>query len=289
MVTEETRWEHWAWWVQLSLVCYRSSELHSNNAELCQISPIILCLSVLQLENLFKDFDQPIRIELTFIEPAADPDKTEIAFMSFAASKTESVQLPVEDQLDYLRSLNTSNITIKDLVVHWDGRWRWKPAQLPQSWSCKSSASSPGIYPCFLCLTGPDLYVSSKETVCPRNSLCINALGSYTCVCRHGYYNVSSFVKPPVASRLVCNGKASNCLFTCDGSVFMVSACQIKIVVILWLGLLSVDKIRKYCLTALTSLFKDDTKRAVNRGTSRKLGENKKNHVGSPNKYLMQN
>lgn len=103
--------------VEFSLLC-----LQKDTPTMLQISSIILCLSVLQLENLFKDFDQPIRIELAFIEPAADPDKTEITFMSFAAAKTESVPLPVEDQLDYIRSLNTSSITIKDLVVHWDGR-----------------------------------------------------------------------------------------------------------------------------------------------------------------------
>lgn len=83
---------------------------------------VCVCVSVLQLENLFKDFDEPIRIELATVEPADDPDKTEIAFMSFAASKTENVPLPVEDQLDYIRSLNTSNITVTDLVINWDGR-----------------------------------------------------------------------------------------------------------------------------------------------------------------------
>lgn len=60
---------------------------------------------------------------------------------------------------------------------------------------------------CFDCFSGPDLCVSSKQTLCPRNSLCINTLGSYTCVCQHGYYDVSSVIEPPVTSHPVCNGK----------------------------------------------------------------------------------
>ncbi|XP_035537038.1 uncharacterized protein LOC118342556 [Morone saxatilis] len=135
-----------------------------------------------KLQKLLKDFDQPTRIELATVEPADEPDKTEILFMSFDASKTEEdVPLPVKDQLDYIHSLNTTNITVKDGVIHWDG---------------------------------PDLCASSSQTLCPRNSLCINTLGSYTCVCRHGYYNVSSFFEPPVASHPVCNEKGifSQCL-----------------------------------------------------------------------------
>lgn len=63
------------------------------------------------------------------------------------------------------------------------------------------------LYICFDCLSGPDLCASSKQTLCPHNSLCINTLGSYTCVCQHGYYDVSSVIEPPVASHPICNGK----------------------------------------------------------------------------------
>lgn len=83
---------------------------------------ICVCVCLLQLENLLKDFDQPIRIELATLEPAGEPDKTEIVFMSFDATKTDDVPLPVEDQLNYIRSLNTSNIAVTDFVIHWDGR-----------------------------------------------------------------------------------------------------------------------------------------------------------------------
>lgn len=60
----------------------------------------------------------------------------------------------------------------------------------------------------FVYLSGPDLCASAEHALCPRNSLCINTLGSYTCVCQHGYYDVSSFIKSPVASHPVCNGEA---------------------------------------------------------------------------------
>lgn len=82
-----------------------------------------VCACAFQLQGLLKDFDQPARIELATFEPAEEPDKTEILFMSFDASKTEEdLPLPVEDQLDYIRSLNATNITIRDGVIHWDGR-----------------------------------------------------------------------------------------------------------------------------------------------------------------------
>lgn len=64
------------------------------------------------------------------------------------------------------------------------------------------------LFVLFIHLTGPDLCTSATETLCPRNSLCINTLGSYSCVCQHGHYDVSSFIKPPVASHPACNGEA---------------------------------------------------------------------------------
>ncbi|XP_038594782.1 uncharacterized protein LOC119918224 isoform X1 [Micropterus salmoides] len=135
-----------------------------------------------KLQKLLKDFDQPVRIEVATFEPADHKDKTEILFLSFDASNTdEDVPLPAEDQLDYIRSLKATNVTVADGVIHWDG---------------------------------PDLCAFSKQTLCPRNSLCINTLGSYTCVCQHGYYDVSSVIVPPVASHPVCSerGLISQCL-----------------------------------------------------------------------------
>ncbi|XP_071330885.1 uncharacterized protein [Trachinotus anak] len=135
-----------------------------------------------KLQELLKDFDQPIRVEVATFEPAEEPDKTEVLFMSFDASKTEEdVPLPIEDLLDYIRSLNATNITVTDGVIHWDGH---------------------------------DLCASFKHTLCSRNSLCINTLGSFTCVCQHGYYDVSPVIQPAVASHPICNEKGlfSQCL-----------------------------------------------------------------------------
>ncbi len=82
---------------------------------------MFVCVS--QLQKLLEDFDPPARIELATFVPADQPDKTEILFMSFdASSSDEDVPLPVEDQLDYIRSLNTTNVTVLDGVIYWDGR-----------------------------------------------------------------------------------------------------------------------------------------------------------------------
>lgn len=53
---------------------------------------------------------------------------------------------------------------------------------------------------------GHDMCASFKHTVCPRNSLCINTLGSFTCVCQHGHYDVSLVIEPRLASNPICNG-----------------------------------------------------------------------------------
>ncbi|XP_029317746.1 uncharacterized protein LOC115028247 isoform X2 [Cottoperca gobio] len=133
-------------------------------------------------KELLKDFSQPARVELSTIEPAIDPDETAVLFDTFDATNTkEDVPLLVEDQLEHIRSLNTENISIRDGVIHWDG---------------------------------PDLCGSFKQTLCDRNSLCINTLGSYTCVCRHGFYDGSSVFEPVATSHPVCNEKGliSRCL-----------------------------------------------------------------------------
>ncbi|XP_068163619.1 uncharacterized protein [Antennarius striatus] len=134
-----------------------------------------------KLQDLLEGFGPPVRIEVTSLVPADEPDKTEILFMSFDASQTEGVPLPAEDQLDYIRSLNATDVFVTDRVIHWNG---------------------------------PDLCTSPQQPLCPRNSLCINSLGSYLCVCQHGYYDVSSIIESPAASRPVCNenGLFSLCL-----------------------------------------------------------------------------
>lgn len=72
---------------------------------------------------MLNDFHPPARVELVAIKPAGEPDKTDILFMSFDASKTEEdVPLPVEDQLDYIHSLNTDHMTVTDGLIYWEGR-----------------------------------------------------------------------------------------------------------------------------------------------------------------------
>lgn len=63
-----------------------------------------------------------------------------------------------------------------------------------------------------LLFSGPDLCAFSIQSLCPRNSLCINTPGSYTCVCQQGYYDVSSIIKP-VAPHPVCNGKLARLIW----------------------------------------------------------------------------
>lgn len=75
------------------------------------------------MQELFRDFDQPVRIQLARFEPADEPDKTQIHFMSFDASTTEDIPVPAEAQLDYIRSLNMANVSVADGLIHWDGKW----------------------------------------------------------------------------------------------------------------------------------------------------------------------
>lgn len=92
---------------------------------------LLLLTCPLQLQELLIGFDQPVRVELATFEPAFEPDKTEFLLMSFDASeKTEdSVPLLAVDQMDYIRSLNTTDITVRDGVIHWSGEW-WNSANV---------------------------------------------------------------------------------------------------------------------------------------------------------------
>ncbi|XP_041637324.1 uncharacterized protein LOC121505835 [Cheilinus undulatus] len=135
-----------------------------------------------RLQELLQDFSHPARVEITTFEPADKPDQMEVLFMSFNASKSdEDVPLSVEDQLEYIHSLNTTNFSVTDGVIHWDG---------------------------------PDLCASSKHKLCPHHSLCINTLGSFICICQHGFYDVSSVIKPRAGLHPQCNEKGlfSQCL-----------------------------------------------------------------------------
>uniref|UniRef100_A0A8C7X6I2 Uncharacterized protein n=1 Tax=Oryzias sinensis TaxID=183150 RepID=A0A8C7X6I2_9TELE len=133
-----------------------------------------------KMQELLKDFAQPVQVELESFEAADDPH-TEIWFQSFDASRPEKVLLPVSDQLHHIESLNDPNITVKNGVIYWDA---------------------------------PDLCASSEHHFCPPHSLCINTLGSFSCVCRQGYHDVSSVTLPAAALRPVCKegGFFSQCL-----------------------------------------------------------------------------
>ncbi|KAM9704970.1 uncharacterized protein ACNS7B_001363 isoform 1-T1 [Menidia menidia] len=135
-----------------------------------------------ELKELLKDFHQPAHIDLDFFELANEPDKTEILLQFYDASKSkENVPLPVNDVMDYLNSLNNPNISIKKGVVYWEGL---------------------------------AMCASSKQPLCPLNSLCINTLGSHLCVCKLGYYDVGAITDPNAASQPVCKerGLFSQCL-----------------------------------------------------------------------------
>lgn len=74
----------------------------------------------LQLQNLLRDFKQPVRVEVSNVEPADRPNNTEIEFMTFDVSQTEHLLLPAEQQLEYIRLLNDSSIQITDSGIYWD-------------------------------------------------------------------------------------------------------------------------------------------------------------------------
>lgn len=83
-------------------------------------------------------------------------------------------------------------------------------------------------FPVVFLFSGPDLCAFSIQSLCPRNSQCINTPGPYTCVCQQGYYDVSSFIKP-VASHPVCNGKLTRLIWR--STPFL---CSVEFVSPLW-------------------------------------------------------
>ncbi|XP_029901587.1 uncharacterized protein LOC115355077 isoform X2 [Myripristis murdjan] len=128
-----------------------------------------------KVQQMLGGFHRAARVQLGAVQPLDEDGRTQIVLKSFDASVTDAdVPLPVADQLDHIQSLQLPNITVSHGVVSWDG---------------------------------PDECASSKQSVCPSDSLCINTLGSYMCVCRHGYYDVASAIVPSVASPPVCSKK----------------------------------------------------------------------------------
>ncbi|XP_077401021.1 uncharacterized protein LOC144035305 [Vanacampus margaritifer] len=124
----------------------------------------------------------PIRAEVTSMEPATAMNKTLVQLMLFDAShKDDDMPLPVMFHMDYIKSRDNANVSVRGRVLHWDG---------------------------------PDLCAASAHTLCPQNSQCINTLGSFHCACNSGYYDVSAVLQPPVPSHPLCNEKGifSQCL-----------------------------------------------------------------------------
>ncbi|XP_054609684.1 uncharacterized protein LOC129168434 isoform X2 [Dunckerocampus dactyliophorus] len=135
------------------------------------------------LEELLSNFHPAVRVELASVEPAAEPSKTEVLLMLFDAAQQEDyMPLPVQHHMDYIESLHSTNVSIRDGVLYWDG---------------------------------PDLCALYAQS-CPQNAQCINTLGSYHCACNTGYYDVSAVLQPPAPSQRICNEKGlfSQCLDT---------------------------------------------------------------------------
>lgn len=74
----------------------------------------------LQLQSLLQDFKPSVHVEVSSVEPAAHPNQTEIVFMTFDVSQTEHLLLPADEQLEYIRLRNESNINITDSGIYWD-------------------------------------------------------------------------------------------------------------------------------------------------------------------------
>lgn len=138
---------------------------------------------------------------MTSFEPAEEPGKTAINFVSFDSAENDYMPLLADEQLDYIKSLGRGDLTVKDQVIYWEG-------MLQQFKHFVLVLCASDFVRFLFCLSGPDLCaLVTSWTLCPLNAQCINTLGSYSCVCKPGYYDVSSFVKPSVVHP-VCNGKA---------------------------------------------------------------------------------
>ncbi|KAK6314560.1 hypothetical protein J4Q44_G00140890 [Coregonus suidteri] len=137
-----------------------------------------------RLEELLKEYPIKTRVELVAFEELEGESKTKITFQGFDASITDAdLPLPPDEQLDHIQSLQSPNITVKDGIIYWDD---------------------------------PDECATPDLNRCDSNSLCVNTLNSYTCVCQHGFYDVGpAFVPPPTpASHPVCyeKGMFTQCL-----------------------------------------------------------------------------
>lgn len=69
------------------------------------------------MQNLSPSID----IEVTSFEPADVPGRTAISFVSFDSEDNDYMPLLADEQLDYVKSLGRSDLTVKDQVIHWEG------------------------------------------------------------------------------------------------------------------------------------------------------------------------
>lgn len=85
-------------------------------------SVFVFFVSPLQIQELLSDSEQPVRVELVSLQPADEPNKTTAVLVAFdALTFEENVPLPVEEQLDFIHSLNETDFSVRDGVLYWDG------------------------------------------------------------------------------------------------------------------------------------------------------------------------
>lgn len=150
--------------------------------------PWVQMATILQdrMEVLLSDYDTPLHIELMTSGAAEEPGHTQylLAVFEKLVNRTTGEAAPgkplsISHELEDIWSLRNANCSIVDGVINWEG---------------------------------PDL---CRPSPCPQNSLCLNTLGAFSCLCRQDHYNVRAFMKKPAASKSpLCHDKGlfSRCL-----------------------------------------------------------------------------
>ncbi|XP_035257542.1 uncharacterized protein LOC118218904 isoform X3 [Anguilla anguilla] len=117
-----------------------------------------------KLQNLLSKFWPKAEVQLISFEDSERKTKTKITFESFDVSSQDGVViLRPEEQLQHIISLGHAHITVTDDSIYWDD---------------------------------PDECDSPALNKCGSNSVCINTLDSFTCVCEPGYYSLSPILSP---------------------------------------------------------------------------------------------
>ncbi|XP_035257572.1 uncharacterized protein LOC118218919 isoform X2 [Anguilla anguilla] len=117
-----------------------------------------------KLQNLLSKFWPKAEVQLISFEDSERKTKTKITFESFDVSSQDGVViLRPEEQLQHIISLGHAHITVTDDSIYWDDA---------------DECDSPAL------------------NKCSSNSVCINTLDSFTCVCEPGYYSLSPILSP---------------------------------------------------------------------------------------------